>query len=297
MLSTDKIPEKLPNQHQTSLAARKRPATTIVQSDQVLRCPRCDSPNTKFCYYNNYSLTQPRHFCKTCRRYWTKGGVLRNVPVGGGCRKSKKTKSAAAASNTTSSNSGCLRFLNGLSSAMEFQINGLPFTRLHSPTAGAFTQLYSLGGPSSTAATSPCSAFEDVPCSSSLEGFNHYTSSTALRMGESGVFRGLTQENIASSIDCLSSINQELHWKLQHQRLAMLSAASAPLIENQQQQQQAVSIPPAQSSKTEACVDRDINVLLLENSYSVVDGNTNINMSNWNEMQTWSDSHQYSGLP
>ncbi|RAZ36360.1 hypothetical protein DK853_48805, partial [Klebsiella oxytoca] len=21
--------------------------------------------NTKFCYYNNYNLTQPRHFCKT----------------------------------------------------------------------------------------------------------------------------------------------------------------------------------------------------------------------------------------
>ncbi|KAG8098298.1 hypothetical protein GUJ93_ZPchr0013g36119 [Zizania palustris] len=30
---------------------------------------------------------QPRHFCKTCRRYWTKGGALRNVPIGGGCRK------------------------------------------------------------------------------------------------------------------------------------------------------------------------------------------------------------------
>ncbi|GFQ06557.1 dof zinc finger protein dof5.8 [Phtheirospermum japonicum] len=40
-----------------------------------LRCPRCDSSNTKFCYYNNYNLTQPRHFCKTCRRYWTKGGA------------------------------------------------------------------------------------------------------------------------------------------------------------------------------------------------------------------------------
>ncbi|KAJ3674362.1 hypothetical protein LUZ60_004978 [Juncus effusus] len=52
-------------------------------------CPRCDSTNTKFCYYNNYNLTQPRHFCKTCRRYWTKGGALRNVPIGGGCRKAK----------------------------------------------------------------------------------------------------------------------------------------------------------------------------------------------------------------
>ncbi|KAK8556789.1 hypothetical protein V6N13_064793 [Hibiscus sabdariffa] len=66
------------------------PATSSnPESHQNLRCPRCDSSNTKFCYYNNYNLTQPRHFCKTCRRYWTKGGALRNVPIGGGCRKNK----------------------------------------------------------------------------------------------------------------------------------------------------------------------------------------------------------------
>lgn len=63
--------------------------------NQHLRCPRCDSSNTKFCYYNNYNLTQPRHFCKTCRRYWTKGGALRNVPIGGGCRKSKNVTIAS----------------------------------------------------------------------------------------------------------------------------------------------------------------------------------------------------------
>ncbi|CAL9134303.1 unnamed protein product [Musa textilis] len=63
----------------------------------ALRCPRCDSSNTKFCYYNNYSLSQPRHFCKACKRYWTRGGTLRNVPVGGGCRKHKRAKKPAAA--------------------------------------------------------------------------------------------------------------------------------------------------------------------------------------------------------
>ncbi|KAG2665680.1 hypothetical protein I3760_15G019900 [Carya illinoinensis] len=57
-------------------------------------CPRCASSNTKFCYYNNYSLSQPRYFCKGCRRYWTKGGSLRNVPVGGGCRKNRRAKSS-----------------------------------------------------------------------------------------------------------------------------------------------------------------------------------------------------------
>ncbi|KAL3343811.1 hypothetical protein AABB24_027373 [Solanum stoloniferum] len=71
-----------------------------------LKCPRCDSPNTKFCYYNNYNLSQPRHYCKSCRRYWTKGGTLRNIPVGGGSRKSTKRSSSSSkksSSTTTSS--------------------------------------------------------------------------------------------------------------------------------------------------------------------------------------------------
>ncbi|KAK3220158.1 hypothetical protein Dsin_014128 [Dipteronia sinensis] len=59
---------------------------------EQLQCPRCESTNTKFCYYNNYNLSQPRHFCKNCRRYWTKGGALRNIPVGGGTRKNAAAK-------------------------------------------------------------------------------------------------------------------------------------------------------------------------------------------------------------
>lgn len=72
--------------------------TATVTENQNLKCPRCDSSNTKFCYYNNYNLTQPRHFCKTCRRYWTKGGALRNVPIGGGCRKNKSVTGGSNAS-------------------------------------------------------------------------------------------------------------------------------------------------------------------------------------------------------
>lgn len=75
------------------------------QNHQALKCPRCDSLNTKFCYYNNYNLSQPRHFCKNCRRYWTKGGVLRNVPVGGGCRKTKRSKPKQTASTTDNTTS------------------------------------------------------------------------------------------------------------------------------------------------------------------------------------------------
>ncbi len=88
--------------------------------------------DTKFCYFNNSNVNQPRYYCKvraclcsrpqggharqpqqqqelltcysrhnspcipflqTCQRYWTAGGTLRNVPPGSGRRKSK---SAAA---------------------------------------------------------------------------------------------------------------------------------------------------------------------------------------------------------
>ena len=67
-------------------AIRERPV-------KVIPCPRCQSMNTKFCYYNNYSMTQPRHFCRNCQRYWTVGGTLRNVPVGGGSRKKTRMRS------------------------------------------------------------------------------------------------------------------------------------------------------------------------------------------------------------
>ncbi|RLN39827.1 hypothetical protein C2845_PM01G18040 [Panicum miliaceum] len=52
----------------------------IPQPESGLVCPRCRSAETKFCYYNNYSLSQPRHFCRACRRYWTHGGALRDLP-------------------------------------------------------------------------------------------------------------------------------------------------------------------------------------------------------------------------
>ncbi|KAG4138551.1 hypothetical protein ERO13_D07G141500v2 [Gossypium hirsutum] len=72
---------------------------------EQLNCPRCNSTNTKFCYYNNYSLTQPRYFCKTCRRYWTEGGSLRNVPVGGGSRKNRRSILSSSSSPSSSSSS------------------------------------------------------------------------------------------------------------------------------------------------------------------------------------------------
>ncbi|XP_078446624.1 cyclic dof factor 1-like [Wolffia australiana] len=68
----------------------------LAKPDKILPCPRCHSSNTKFCYYNNYNVNQPRHFCKNCQRYWTAGGTMRNVPVGAGRRKNKSAAAAAA---------------------------------------------------------------------------------------------------------------------------------------------------------------------------------------------------------
>ncbi|KAK7351032.1 hypothetical protein VNO77_10163 [Canavalia gladiata] len=88
----------LPSSHVERSSSRWKPSVEVAPN-----CPRCASTNTKFCYYNNYSLSQPRYFCKACRRYWTKGGSLRNVPVGGGCRKNRRGKSSKHHQNANAS--------------------------------------------------------------------------------------------------------------------------------------------------------------------------------------------------
>ncbi|KAL9328183.1 hypothetical protein ACSQ67_003186 [Phaseolus vulgaris] len=87
-----KSPKKGDQTDTTSASEDKTPK----KPDKILPCPRCNSMDTKFCYYNNYNVNQPRHFCKHCQRYWTAGGTMRNVPVGAGRRKNKNTSSAAS---------------------------------------------------------------------------------------------------------------------------------------------------------------------------------------------------------
>ncbi|CAI7843374.1 unnamed protein product [Closterium sp. NIES-54] len=82
--------EQQPQLEQQEQQSLKRPT-------KKLPCPRCASMDTKFCYFNNYNASQPRHFCKGCQRYWTAGGTLRNVPVGSGRRKGKIPAGAATA--------------------------------------------------------------------------------------------------------------------------------------------------------------------------------------------------------
>ncbi|XP_009349937.2 dof zinc finger protein DOF3.5-like [Pyrus x bretschneideri] len=85
-------------------------------------CPRYGCSNTKFCYYNNYSLTQPRYFCKGYRRYWTKGGSLRNVPVQGGCRENRRrSKSLRLSTITTTTTQGHAQHNANKSSANTYE--------------------------------------------------------------------------------------------------------------------------------------------------------------------------------
>ncbi|GAB2282994.1 hypothetical protein Dimus_017526 [Dionaea muscipula] len=273
------------------------------EEQQLAKCPRCDSFNTKFCYYNNYSLSQPRHFCKTCRRYWTKGGALRNVPVGGGCRKNKKLKSSSSSSHSTSLGDddhhlhqvhhhhllcssdqfgvGGLKFFNGISPAIDFQLGSLgtasssfpraatvggglynPFSPLLISDISTGSQL-DLVGTSSASASASASA---PAAGSTFLGFNYppamkqgesFDGSTIQEMG--GLIHrtcnnvgGGSSSSLASSIESLSTINQELHWKLQQQRLAILygtqkqiscaagggAGAGASMVEKQQKQKQ-----------------------------------------------------------
>ncbi|XP_022991695.1 cyclic dof factor 1-like [Cucurbita maxima] len=78
-------------QSETSISPDNK---TSKKPDKILPCPRCNSMDTKFCYYNNYNVNQPRHFCKNCQRYWTAGGTMRNVPVGAGRRRNKSSSSS-----------------------------------------------------------------------------------------------------------------------------------------------------------------------------------------------------------
>jgi len=281
-------------------------------AEQGLKCPRCDSANTKFCYYNNYSLSQPRHFCKTCRRYWTRGGALRNVPVGGGCRKSKKSKSAsssaAAAGGGSSSSCSAAVPMSSSSSMGNFQLGMLP--------SGVFN-----GGNQFIGFNYPIAAASPV-------GVNQMGSSAAddqimFGFGGGAHHHHHQSSSIALSIESLSSMNQDLHWKLQQQRLAMLfggggdqnqNKPATPLLENHHQMMEPISFQVAdEGAKGEICGPRKSDAAagatawFLEGSspanYSNGringGGSSNINnsTSDWNGIITWSDMPHFSALP
>ncbi|KAG8378900.1 hypothetical protein BUALT_Bualt07G0032600 [Buddleja alternifolia] len=131
------------------------------QHEQALKCPRCDSTHTKFCYYNNYSLSQPRYFCKTCRRYWTKGGTLRNIPVGGGCRKNKKVSS----NPKKSSNSDHVPSPSSISSSLILNTQGVHGNRNNADLQLGFPEMpfSSLSNPNFANVMNPSFLLENHP--------------------------------------------------------------------------------------------------------------------------------------
>ncbi|CAH9106205.1 unnamed protein product [Cuscuta europaea] len=345
--------------HRQSSGGRKAPhppasrphleqAAAAAGAAAALKCPRCDSPNTKFCYYNNYSLSQPRHFCKTCRRYWTRGGALRSVPIGGGCRKNKKVvkpslsrlsggNSSSTAAFPSSVDMGRFKFLNSHLStpAMDFQIGALSFAPVPalnlSPATGGGVFNYHFSASSSSPMINQSSASMIPACfnldppppgiTSSLLGFNFsFPCNVLKRDGENKTSAGGAgfQEmganvNLASSIESLSSINQELHWKLQQQRFAMFYGGEKekpqPMLF--QNLENILRAPPPETAaeggggnllETEWLLDTTASFEKFINPSGNSNENGNVNenenpTSNWNNngFQAWSSSSTMNG--
>lgn len=172
------------------LERRARP-----QKDQVLNCPRCNSTNTKFCYYNNYSLSQPRYFCKTCRRYWTEGGSLRNVPVGGGSRKNKRSSTSTTSSSSSPTQSSAKKLASDhdhhhLTTPISFPQSASQNPKIH------HGQDLNLAYPTSDQEyDSTISRFVEVPCNKSHHQQNPNSSAnlSAMELLKTGIAsRGLS---------------------------------------------------------------------------------------------------------
>ncbi|KAK6928171.1 Zinc finger, Dof-type [Dillenia turbinata] len=101
-------------EEQSEASVSESQEKTLKKPDKILPCPRCNSMDTKFCYYNNYNVNQPRHFCKNCQRYWTAGGTMRNVPVGAGRRKNKNSASHYRISVAEALQNGRVEVPNGI---------------------------------------------------------------------------------------------------------------------------------------------------------------------------------------
>ncbi|XXG49221.1 hypothetical protein AAC387_Pa02g3463 [Persea americana] len=130
----------------------------VPEAEQHLPCPRCDSTNTKFCYYNNYNLSQPRHFCKSCRRYWTQGGTLRDVPVGGGSRSKSHPQSNKRSRTSSSSSSSATSSIAASSAAPTSAISSINISGSEMPAPMPASELEGFGTFSSLLASS-CPGF------------------------------------------------------------------------------------------------------------------------------------------
>lgn len=344
MSPDDLIPNPPADDDNNNKKTMCRPAAELAP-----RCPRCDSPNTKFCYYNNYSLSQPRYFCKTCRRYWTKGGALRNIPIGGGCRKNKKmminSKPSSRFSNESMDSAGSSSYLDhiggfkfsnniSLSSGMNFHTLDTNLPRTFSPIQH-YQQLStnpSFGNISRTLSSASCFGL-DNQSGGTFMGLNFPLSSPELKLDHVNAqvleddhnLDIKTNDVVASSIESLSSINQDLHWKLQQQRLGMMMFGEENNIANHKEvTNTGLILPPPMNiipQKPQPILfenleisprvkDHDVHQavgssgsgsatewLLDHNSNRSLVNTTQTNSSNTGINQAWGNFYQYTSLP
>nr|XP_017224986.1 PREDICTED: dof zinc finger protein DOF4.7-like [Daucus carota subsp. sativus] len=65
------------------------------EMEQNLRCPRCDSEETKFAYFNNNKTSQPRYRCNNCKKLWTNGGKVRDLSSNGEERRVNRSRDSS----------------------------------------------------------------------------------------------------------------------------------------------------------------------------------------------------------
>ncbi|KAK7292202.1 hypothetical protein RIF29_07976 [Crotalaria pallida] len=231
-------------QNDASSSAEK----TLKKPDKLLPCPRCNSMDTKFCYYNNYNVNQPRYFCKACQRYWTAGGTMRNVPVGAGRRKNKN--SAAHYPHITISEAlqgARIDAPNGIHHHQMLKSNGrvLSFGLDHAPICDSMASAMNLGDKKvlNGATRNEFHGFEDrrfpVPCKSgennsdSIDYSNSSSITVSGSIGESN--KSTFQEPVLGNngfipqVPCIPSVPWPYPWNFQVPSPALCPSAAFPI--------------------------------------------------------------------
>lgn len=221
--------------------------------------------------------------------------------------KSSSRISGDSMDSSGSSEIGGFKFFNGLSPAMDFNLGGLSFPRLNPSPSSLFNQFSPFGDFPANSATAggnsaPCFSLDPAPAGP-LIGFNY-------PVNDVGGGSMNVNSSLASSIESLSSINQDLHWKLQQQRLATLFAGDDQknqppppekpqpiLFQNLEISKPEASGAAGNSKKEGGNGSRDTAATewFFGNSYAQV--NPNPANSNSHGVQGWPDLHQYNGLP
>ncbi|KAK7344832.1 hypothetical protein VNO77_14972 [Canavalia gladiata] len=139
-----------------------------------------------------------------CTIYWTNGGALCNIPIGGGCRENKKVKSIRLSfdskDSVSSSELGGFKFLHALSRPMNFQLCGFHYPP--TPNTSLYNQFSTFGE------TSSASSFFNLGPSAAT---SNSLADISYTLSYSSAIQGMSSMNVhttlASSIECFSSIN------------------------------------------------------------------------------------------